>query len=69
MNYILLNILVGFLLVPILLFVAVPILGNYREKRGMVPISPNQLSLLIILCSLVSWFIAGFNILLFLLRK
>ena len=67
MSIILTNILVGMLLTPVILVLLVVFLDKYRGRIGLSTLPPDKLSLVIILLTLFSWAIAGFNILLQLL--
>jgi len=69
MNVILANLFVGVFIMPVLLFLVAFFFTGYRARKGLAPLPPNRFSLLILLLTLLSWAIAGFNILFFILRK
>ena len=69
MNSILLNLLFGILVIPALLFLIAVGLVEHRSRRGLQPIPPDKVSLIVILGSLASWIVTGINILTSLLAR
>jgi hypothetical protein len=69
MNLIAVNLLVGGVLIPALLFLLALFFLWYRDRRDWGPLSPRSVSLVIILCILASWMVTGFNILSLLLGQ
>ena len=67
MNAIFVDLFIGVFLMPGLLFLAAFILTGYRQRKGLAPLPPDKVSLLVLLLTLVSWGVAGFNILVHLL--
>jgi hypothetical protein len=68
MNIIIVNIIIGFFLMPGLLFLAATLLTGYRQRQGLAPLPPDKVSLMILLLTLLSWAVAGFNIFIRLLQ-
>jgi len=68
MNTILANLMVGVCLMPGLLFLGAFILSGYRERKGLSPLPPNKVSLLILVLTLFSLAVAGWNIFIHLLK-
>ncbi len=68
MNTVLANIIIGGLLMPGLLILAAVLLTGYRQRKGLVPLPPDKVSLLILLLTLLSWAVAGVNIVIHLLK-
>ncbi len=68
MNTILANIIIGVLLMPVLLILTATLLTGYRQRKGLVPLPPDKVSLLILLLTLLSWAVAGVNIFIHLLK-
>lgn len=69
MNTIQVNLFIGVFLMPGLLFLAAFLLTGYRQRKGLIPLPPDKVSLLILLLTLLSWGVAGCNILINLLRR
>ena len=69
MNPIVLNLLLGIVIIPVLLFLLAGSLSKLRAKRGLQPVPPNKISFFVILGGLASWIIAGINILMILLQR
>jgi len=63
------NVLLGFFLVPALLFIVAIGLARVRSRPGMPLIMPEKIALLIILGTLASWIVTGINILILVLRR
>lgn len=68
MNIIIVNIIFGVFLMPGLLLLAAALLTGYRQRKGLVPLPPDKVSLLILVLTLLSWAVTGCNIFIHLLK-
>ena len=57
-----LNLLMGLLGMPILLVFLAALFSRIRAQRGLAPLPPEKVGLIIILCSLASWVVTGINV-------